>query len=67
MASFMPQTIFMLLVAALGLGFFAATSYALRRWRGGWRVAALLPLLGVIAVVVTIVVDISTDPTAHNL
>jgi hypothetical protein len=67
MASFILQSGFMLLIAALAIGFFVATYHALRRWRGGWRLAALLPLLGVIAVVVTIVVDVRADPTTHNL
>ena len=67
MASFIFQTIFMLLVALFVMGFVVGTVAALRRWRGGWRLMALLPLLGVITVVVTIVVDVSADPTAHNL
>jgi hypothetical protein len=67
MASFIVQTIFLLLVAAFVIGFVVGTVAALRRWCGGWRLIALLPLLGVIAVVVTIVVDINAEPTAHNL
>jgi hypothetical protein len=67
MAPFILQAIFMLLVAAFVIGFVVGTIAALRRWRGGWRLAAPLPLLGVIAVVVKIVVDVGTDPTAHNL
>ena len=67
MVQFIFQAVFMLLIAALVIGFVVATSYALRRWRGGWRLVAALPLLGVLAVVVTIGVDVSADPTAHNL
>lgn len=67
MASFMLQSVFLLLIAALAIGFFVATYDALRRWRGGWRLAALLPPLGVIVVGATIVVEISIDPTTHNL
>jgi hypothetical protein len=67
MFSFLLQSGFVLLTVALAIGFFVATYQALRRWRGGWRLAALLPLLGVIAVVVTIVVEVGADPTAHNL
>jgi hypothetical protein len=67
MVQFIFQAVLMLLIAALVIGFVVATSYALRRWRDGWRLVAGLPLLGVLAVVVTIVIDISADPTAHNL
>jgi hypothetical protein len=67
MIPFILQSGFLLLIAALAIGFFFASYHALRRWQGGWRLGALLPLLGVIAVVVTIVVDIRADPTAHNL
>ena len=67
MVQFIFLAIFMLLIAALVIGFVVATSYALRRWRDGWRLVAALPLLGVLGVVVTIVVDIRVDPTAHNL
>ena len=67
MVQFIFQAVFMLLIAALVIGFVVATSYALRRWRDGWRLVAALPLLGVLAVIVTIVVDIRADPTAHNL
>jgi hypothetical protein len=67
MVSFILQCGFMLLIVVLTIGFFVATAYALRHWRGGWRLAALVPLLGVIAVVVTSVVDVRADPTTHNL
>ena len=67
MAPFVLQTIFMLLVAALVMGFVIGTVAALRRWRGSWRLVAILPLLGVIAVVIKIIVDVNADPTAHNL
>jgi hypothetical protein len=67
MIQFMLQSGFMLLVAAFVIGFVVASSYALRRWRGGWRWIAGLPLLGVLAVGIMIIVDVSADPTAHNL
>lgn len=40
---------------------------ALRRWRGGWRLAALAPLVAMGFVVLRIVVGVSRDPTSHNL
>jgi hypothetical protein len=40
---------------------------ALVRWRGGWRWVALLPLLLVVGVVLRILLEVSADPTAHNL
>jgi hypothetical protein len=67
MAPFVLQTMFMLLVAALVMGFVIGTVAALRRWRGSWRLVATLPLLSVIAVVIKIVMDVNADPTAHNL
>ena len=67
MASFILQTIFMLLVAAFIIGLVIGTAAALRHWRGSWRLVATLPLLGVIAIVFKIVMDVNADPTAHNL
>jgi hypothetical protein len=67
MAQFILLIVFMLLVAALVIGFVAGSAAALWRWRGGWRLVTGLPLLGVLVVVARIVVDTSADPTAHNL
>ncbi len=56
--------IFMLL---LFVGFLAAEVLALVRWRGIWRLVALLPLFMVGFIGVRIVVDTQADPTSHNL
>ena len=58
---------FMLLVAALCLTGLAAPVWAMRRWRGGWRLAAAAPaaLLGL--VILNIAVGTAIDPTSHNL
>jgi hypothetical protein len=58
---------FMLAVAALGVGGVAAPLWAVRRWRGGWRVAAAVPVVMMGFVVLRIVVDTAGDPTSHNL
>jgi len=59
----------LLLVLALVLfvGFVFAEVRSLARWRSGWRIAALVPLLGVLFVAVRIVFDTRRDPTSHNL
>jgi hypothetical protein len=58
---------FMLLIAALVLGFIVAEGWALVRWSGWWRWLASVPLLLVSVVVLRIIVDTNTDPTSHNL
>ena len=58
---------FMLAAAALGIGGVAAPIWAMRRWRGGWRVAAAVPAVMTGFVVLRIVVDTAADPTSHNL
>ena len=58
---------FMLLIAALALGFIVAEGWALVRWQGIWRWLAGVPLLLVSVVVLRIIVDTSADPTSHNL
>jgi hypothetical protein len=57
----------MLAVAALGIAGIAAPLWAIRRWRGGWRVAATVPALMVGFVVLRILFDTAGDPTSHNL
>src|SRR5688572_5215283 len=59
--------LFTLVVLTLGIGLAVFGVRALVRWRGGWRWAALVPLLLLLGVVLNIAVDIRTDPTAHNL
>jgi hypothetical protein len=44
-----------------------ASIWGFARWRGVWRVLALLPLAGVAFVGLRILVDTRRDPTSHNL
>lgn len=60
-------TSFMLFVLALFIGFIAAEVFVLIRWKGAWRLTALLPLFTVGFIVVRIVVDVRAHPTSHNL
>jgi hypothetical protein len=58
---------FMLAVLAAGIGGLVAPVWAMRRWSGGWRVAAALPLVAIGFVVLRIVAGVAVDPTSHNL
>lgn len=58
---------FMLTMLALLLGGVALPAWASWKWRGGWRVAAALPIAMMGFVVARIVVDTAQDPTSHNL
>ena len=58
---------FMLAMLAVGVLGFVAPAWGLWRWRGGWRVAAALPAALMTLVVLRIVVEVSLDPTSHNL
>jgi hypothetical protein len=58
---------FMLAVLAIGIGSIALPLRAMRRWQGGWRVAAALPAVWLGFVVLRIVVGTASDPTSHNL
>ncbi|OPY89904.1 MAG: hypothetical protein A4E72_00935 [Syntrophus sp. PtaU1.Bin208] len=51
------------LVLTLFLGFLIAEFFALRRWKGKWRLAALIPLL----LVGFILIRIAFDPSQHYL
>lgn len=51
------------LVFALFIGFAAAEIFALVRWRGMWRLAALMPVFIVSAIVIWIVIE----PARHYL
>jgi hypothetical protein len=53
-----------LVLLGLGVGL---PVWALKRWRGGWRMAACVPLAAFGFVVLRIIVDTSADPTSHNL
>lgn len=58
---------FMLAVLALGIVGIVAPVWAMRRWRGGWRVAAAVPAAIVVFVILGIVLGTAADPTSHNL
>jgi len=51
------------LVFALFIGFLIAEIFALRRWRGFWRLAALIPLI----LVGFVLGRIAVDPSQHYL
>lgn len=51
----------------LGLLGFVAPLWMAWRWQGGWRIAAAVPGMMMIFVVVRIVVDVARDGTSHNL
>ncbi len=58
---------FGLLVFAAALGGIIAPIRAYRRWKGGWRIAAAVPLFILLFVIVRIVVGTAIDSTSHNL
>jgi hypothetical protein len=59
--------LFMVGVLALGVGGLVLPVRALVRWRGGWRLAAVVPTALMGFVVVRLIVGVSIDPTSHNL
>jgi hypothetical protein len=58
---------FMLAVLGLLVGSVVAPAWALWKWRGGWRLAAVLPAAVIGFVVLRIIIDTALDPTSHNL
>jgi hypothetical protein len=58
---------FMLAVVGLFLASLGWPAWALWKWRGGWRKAALLPVAAMAFVALRIVFDTARDPTSHNL
>lgn len=59
----------LLMLAMLGLGFsgFALPLWMCWRWRGGWRLAAAAPVALMTFAVLRFQIDVSRDPTSHNL
>jgi hypothetical protein len=55
------------LFLALVLACVGAPVWALWKWRGWWRLAAVVPFAVMAFVVARIVVDTARDPTSHNL
>ncbi len=58
---------FAVAVVVLGLLGIVAPLWALRRWEGGWRIAAAIPAIMLGFVVLRIVVGVMLDPRSHNL
>jgi hypothetical protein len=56
-----------LAMLAMGVLGFLAPAWGLWRWRGGWRVAAMVPLAVMVFVVLRLVTGVAIDPTSHNL
>ena len=59
--------VLMPLFLALVLACVGAPIWALWKWRGWWRLAAVVPFAVMAFVVGRIVVDTARDPTSHNL
>jgi len=59
--------VFMLAMLALGVLGIAAPAMGIRRWHGGWRIAAAVPAAIMIFVVLRIIFDVARDATSHNL
>ena len=58
---------FMWVVLALAVGGLVMPIRALLRWRGGWRLAAVVPGVLMGFAVLRVLVGVSRDPTSHNL
>lgn len=58
---------FMLLMLAIGIVGVAAPFWSMRRWSGGWKIAAAIPAVVMAFVILRILVDTARDPTSHNL
>lgn len=58
---------FLVAVVALFVAGIALPAWAAWRWRGGWRIGAVVALAWLGFVAARIVVDTGRDPTSHNL
>ncbi len=58
---------FMFFILALVVGAIVLSVRTVRKWRGGWRIAAAVPAAWVAFVILRIVLDTARDPTSHNL
>lgn len=55
------------LLLGLPLAYAGLQVLVLRRWAGGWRLAAALPVLGWTLWAANFAYDVGRDPTSHNL
>lgn len=58
---------FVMAIPAIGILGVLLPVLAWRRWSGGWRIAAALPLVAMGLMVLVILVGVAFDPTSHNL
>ena len=54
-------------ILGIAVAYLAAQACCVIRWRGGWRLAAGLPLLGWAVWGGLFARDVTADPTSHNL
>ena len=54
-------------IVGVVLAYAAAQAHCVRRWTGGWRLAAGLPLVGWAVWGGMFARDLTADPTSHNL
>ena len=55
------------LIAGVPLTYIALQLRLLRRWRGGWRLTAALPVAVVAGWAANFAADVARDPDSHNL
>jgi hypothetical protein len=58
---------FMLFMLALLVAGIGVPLWSVWKWRGGWRIAAAVPVAVIAFVVLRIIIDTARDPTSHNL
>lgn len=58
---------FVMAIPAVGILGVVLPVLAWRRWRGGWRLAAALPLVAFGLMLLVIIVGVAFDPTSNNL
>jgi hypothetical protein len=58
---------FMLFMLALLVAGIGIPLWSVWKWRGGWKIAAAVPVAIVAFVVLRIIFDTARDPTSHNL
>lgn len=61
----MENTLGLVLLVAFPFGTLIAAFRAMRRWEGGWRLAARLPFVAIIGDLIFSLVSNAMDPGAH--